>query len=119
MRENRNPTFGIFFFHSEDGIRDLTVTGVQTCALPISARGASATARHPRDASRLFDGAARPAGSGEGDRPTRRRNRTRVLVFLGARVGRTRRERIEAWTGPTRAGRARVPPWPAAGSRLQ
>src|SRR2546430_7015732 len=34
-----------FFFQAEDGIRDLTVTGVQTCALPIypvaglSARG--------------------------------------------------------------------------------
>src|SRR2546430_327036 len=26
---------GIFFFQAEDGIRDLTVTGVQTCALPI------------------------------------------------------------------------------------
>src|SRR2546430_9673578 len=25
----------IFFFQAEDGIRDLTVTGVQTCALPI------------------------------------------------------------------------------------
>src|SRR6266478_8838038 len=29
-----------FFFQAEDGIRDLTVTGVQTCALPIS--------EHPR-----------------------------------------------------------------------
>src|SRR2546430_6904743 len=27
---------GSFFFQAEDGIRDLTVTGVQTCALPIS-----------------------------------------------------------------------------------
>src|SRR2546430_13392276 len=27
----------LFFFQAEDGIRDLTVTGVQTCALPISA----------------------------------------------------------------------------------
>src|SRR2546421_1793833 len=27
---------GIFFFQAEDGIRDLIVTGVQTCALPIS-----------------------------------------------------------------------------------
>src|SRR2546430_3043226 len=27
---------GVFFFQAEDGIRDLTVTGVQTCALPIS-----------------------------------------------------------------------------------
>src|SRR2546430_12103050 len=26
------------FFQAEDGIRDLTVTGVQTCALPISSR---------------------------------------------------------------------------------
>src|SRR2546430_3941482 len=28
-----------FFFQAEDGIRDLTVTGVQTCALPISVAG--------------------------------------------------------------------------------
>src|SRR2546427_8209611 len=28
-----------FFFQAEDGIRDLTVTGVQTCALPISIDG--------------------------------------------------------------------------------
>ena len=26
----------IFFFQAEDGIRDRLVTGVQTCALPIS-----------------------------------------------------------------------------------
>src|SRR5687768_18033869 len=26
-----------FFFQAEDGIRDVAVTGVQTCALPISA----------------------------------------------------------------------------------
>src|SRR6266542_6233620 len=29
-----NPFF-FFFFQAEDGIRDATVTGVQTCALPI------------------------------------------------------------------------------------
>src|SRR2546421_2020779 len=28
-----------FFFQAEDGIRDLIVTGVQTCALPISREG--------------------------------------------------------------------------------
>src|SRR3989475_6417554 len=28
-----------FFFQAEDGIRDLTVTGVQTCALPICLAG--------------------------------------------------------------------------------
>src|SRR2546430_14995951 len=34
-----------FFFQAEDGIRDLTVTGVQTCALPIYRRNT------PRDGS--------------------------------------------------------------------
>src|SRR5688500_9377956 len=31
--------FAVFFFQAEDGIRDYKVTGVQTCALPISGRG--------------------------------------------------------------------------------
>src|SRR2546430_5348701 len=30
-----DATTSLFFFQAEDGIRDLTVTGVQTCALPI------------------------------------------------------------------------------------
>src|SRR5256886_10091708 len=30
-----------FFFQAEDGIRDLTVTGVQTCALPICVNAGS------------------------------------------------------------------------------
>src|SRR3989441_11096775 len=30
---------GVFFFQAEDGIRDKLVTGVQTCALPISQNG--------------------------------------------------------------------------------
>src|SRR2546422_5044646 len=30
--------FFFFFFQAEDGIRDVAVTGVQTCALPISER---------------------------------------------------------------------------------
>src|SRR2546422_1584482 len=29
------PVFFFFFFQAEDGIRDVAVTGVQTCALPI------------------------------------------------------------------------------------
>src|SRR2546429_807108 len=31
----RNGWSSIFFFQAEDGIRDVAVTGVQTCALPI------------------------------------------------------------------------------------
>src|SRR2546430_13262468 len=47
-----------FFFQAEDGIRDLTVTGVQTCALPISA-------------SRALDRSRRRGGAGlERARPT-------------------------------------------------
>src|SRR2546430_6529639 len=34
-----------FFFQAEDGIRDLTVTGVQTCALPIYSTDANGIAR--------------------------------------------------------------------------
>src|SRR5688572_31566477 len=38
-----------FFFQAEDGIRDLTVTGVQTCALPIYGQSSMVL----MDASRL------------------------------------------------------------------
>src|SRR2546422_6584444 len=50
-----------FFFQAEDGIRDVAVTGVQTCALPISLR-------------RLDAGGARGVGEerGPGDRPAGR-----------------------------------------------
>src|SRR5690554_7465620 len=53
--------FFFFFFQAEDGIRDADVTGVQTCALPISscsrsstcsAAAASADARFPLSCSR-------------------------------------------------------------------
>src|SRR3989440_3088334 len=40
--------FIFFFFQAEDGIRDLIVTGVQTCALPISV-GARLGARQQID----------------------------------------------------------------------
>src|SRR5690606_39351187 len=37
----------VFFFQAEDGIRDFHVTGVQTCALPISALAAAPPAGTP------------------------------------------------------------------------
>src|SRR2546430_7601938 len=40
----RSPAHLPFFFQAEDGIRDLTVTGVQTCALPICRERAQYTA---------------------------------------------------------------------------
>src|SRR2546429_3322505 len=42
----------IFFFQAEDGIRDVAVTGVQTCALPISPEPISA----PRDVTFVSKG---------------------------------------------------------------
>src|SRR5437773_5731679 len=61
--------FFFFFFQAEDGIRDRDVTGVQTCALPISRVGGDpAAAELPalRDTRR----AGGPGGRG---RPSRRR----------------------------------------------
>src|SRR5215213_7834217 len=54
-----------FFFQAEDGIRDWSVTGVQTCALPISGpdrphiltapttRGGAMTAREPQEMAQV------------------------------------------------------------------
>src|SRR5437868_12069837 len=42
--------FFLFFFQAEDGIRDRNVTGVQTCALPIS------RVREQREHKHSFEG---------------------------------------------------------------
>src|SRR2546421_8825386 len=42
-----------FFFQAEDGIRDLIVTGVQTCALPIYPSLFLTSVVHSREASNL------------------------------------------------------------------
>src|SRR3989454_7429289 len=42
-------SFFFFFFQAEDGIRDYKVTGVQTCALPISISLSAALAARERD----------------------------------------------------------------------
>src|SRR5947209_17114243 len=59
----------LFFFQAEDGIRDIGVTGVQTCALPIF----SSSARHRRKMQRTrADGGSadpRPTPHGHQERP--------------------------------------------------
>src|SRR5262249_57807048 len=68
-------------FQAEDGIRDWSVTGVQTCALPIS--------RARRDeARRVADRWLRRSGQGPARRPGRRR---RGRARPKARAARTRR----------------------------
>src|SRR6266496_5752657 len=55
--------FGLFFFfQAEDGIRDLYVTGVQTCALPISSGAPSVAGSRP-DGSAMPTDAANPDGA--------------------------------------------------------
>src|SRR5256886_8216279 len=54
-----------FFFQAEDGIRDLTVTGVQTCALPILCHQLSngpdaSIARAPQIATHAPSGPRKP-----------------------------------------------------------
>src|SRR5437773_8307284 len=70
----RNGLTNFFFFQAEDGIRDRDVTGVQTCALPISRAGTPrndtrARGRDPAPRSRLprTRVTAREAGCGMRD----------------------------------------------------
>src|SRR6266498_4412894 len=82
-----------FFFQAEDGIRDADVTGVQTCALPISAdrarRGGGGPLGHqvPRRPQRRGRRAgavrrrrAAPARLGDDDRPGRLARPVRLLA---------------------------------------
>src|SRR5215203_5888981 len=53
-----------FFFQAEDGIRDIGVTGVQTCALPISIRSSRPAASGRASASAWTSPAASSRGTG-------------------------------------------------------
>src|SRR6266436_8849077 len=50
MYNKRSLFFSFFFFQAEDGIRDVAVTGVQTCALPISEPPTNTPCASPREA---------------------------------------------------------------------
>src|SRR5688572_33152893 len=59
---------GAFFFQAEDGIRDLTVTGVQTCALPICDDGKGGhTGGAPLDKVADFNAAIQTVTAGRND----------------------------------------------------
>src|SRR5438445_10674590 len=72
-----------FFFQAEDGIRDIGVTGVQTCALPI-------LGRHQRERYRRGDGDPRPRPGPAGAVP---RDRTPGGRSEERRVGKECRSR--------------------------
>src|SRR5205823_9591430 len=81
----RSVLLAFFFFQAEDGIRDKLVTGVQTCALPISRGAASAR-----------DGRAVGARTGAGDEEPA----ARLGAHAPRRGGRARR-----FPGRARSGR--------------
>src|SRR5207248_9686950 len=75
----------LFVFQAEDGIRDRTVTGVQTCALPILAHGA--TRPHRRDDEARHEGPRgrlpeqdRSAGAARGAHHDRRQDHRAALM---------------------------------------
>src|SRR5229473_5916085 len=83
-----------FFFQAEDGIRDKLVTGVQTCALPISSECASG--------SQLCTGAQPTFAASP---PTRRTYATSVAPCPGRR-----------WLSARHESASRPPPDEAAAS---
>src|SRR2546427_5567028 len=61
--------FYFFFFQAEDGIRDLTVTGVQTCALPIWVQAPRALGHALRALAKAAGGSATLFRSEAADQP--------------------------------------------------
>src|SRR5437667_753114 len=89
----------VFFFRAEDGIRDRDVTGVQTCALPISLlrRGGLGRPLPPGGAGllRLSTSRNKPAPPGGSGRPNPpRRSKASAQGYLGGRAGRSEERRV-------------------------
>src|SRR5256885_4424713 len=79
---------GLFFFQAEDGIRDYKVTGVQTCALPIS--GSSMLETHGCDGLCALRSAGgwidpmRPSRTFESSQPEETVMKTSYLPLIAA-----------------------------------
>src|SRR2546426_6655506 len=76
--------YDFFFFQAEDGIRDYKVTGVQTCALPISLERREPLERDGspvREADAERGSGARAGGTRGREAPSARRTRLRLSLF--------------------------------------
>src|SRR3989337_2564027 len=72
-RDMRRGRYGCLFLQAEDGIRDATVTGVQTCALPISGRQHLPRHKVQAEISSARDWRPRPGAQMDGPRSEERR----------------------------------------------
>src|SRR2546430_3804071 len=100
--------FELFFFvQAEDGIRDLTVTGVQTCALPICTNRRS---RSTRACPAPFRGSRRPAQNirKTTGRCRRTRSSRRTQRLAGSPVPQSAPPSVVAIFGPTGSGKTAV-----------
>src|SRR5947209_5798092 len=75
----------VFFFQAEDGIRDIGVTGVQTCALPIFAHVEKMEKSRRTQGQGRRTAAARP---GQAGRKRLGPGRTRGATGQGEKIGR-------------------------------
>src|SRR5689334_24750345 len=97
--------YNVFFFQAEDGIRDGTVTGVQTCALPILCIGHRGGGHRPQTV-RAVPGSRR-GGCGCQDRTVSlalRSDEQRPREYRDARGVRSEERRVgKEWRGGGRA----------------
>src|SRR6266576_1369963 len=109
-RYHRNwPGVALFFFQAEDGIRALSVPGVQTCALPIPRIHRRGAARAVRSGT----GSREPAAAVRAERlqppgPTAAEGAGDRFTLLAG----DRRARDDARARQGRAPRRRLPPTP-------
>src|SRR6266496_4715964 len=87
-----------FFFQAEDGIRDLYVTGVQTCALPISPRraaGGGPGGRGRRLSRPLDRGGGREPPRDARDRKSTRLNSSHVEISYAVFCLKKKKKKID------------------------
>src|SRR5437762_2722632 len=90
-----------FFFQAEDGIRDTSVTGVQTCALPISSLAPGVTGDQQGHGTMV-------AGVAAGSLPNVKRSEERRVGKERKRGGGRRREKRHRQGRQDRGGRRRA-----------
>src|SRR2546421_2474721 len=94
-----------FFFQAEDGIRDLIVTGVQTCALPISAPTSSTPWCQATRSTAKNAPAPAAKSRARGDRGPYRESSRRASHQSGGSAHRERESGVEGKRGDLGGGR--------------